>query len=58
MIPNGEGWNYFVIKKVLVLLRRTMSKHDGDLYCLNCLHSFAAEKKRKSHTKVCKKRFL
>ena len=29
------------------------SKNHSDFYCLNCLHSFATEKKRESHKKVC-----
>ena len=29
------------------------SKHHGDFYFLNCLHSFAIENKRESHKKVC-----
>ena len=29
-----------------------MSKHHGDFYCLNCLHSFV-EEKLGSHKKVC-----
>ena len=30
-----------------------MSKHHGDFYCLNCIHSFTTENKRVSHKKVC-----
>ena len=30
------------------------SKHKGDFYCLNCLHSLRTENKLKSHEKVCK----
>ena len=30
------------------------SKHHGDFYCLNCLHSFRTENKLKSQEKVCK----
>ena len=40
-------------KKIPVLLRRITSKHHGDFYCLNCLHSFRKENKHKSHKKVC-----
>ena len=29
-----------------------MSKHHGDFYCLNCLHSFAIKNKLESHKKV------
>ena len=52
MIPNGEGWLYIAVKKLSALLRGITSKHDGDFYCLNCLHSF--RKKLESHKNVCK----
>ena len=52
MILNGEGWKYLTDKKLSTLLRRTASKHHGDFYCLNCLHSFTAEEKLESHKKV------
>ena len=41
-------------KKLSTLLRGLTSKHPGDFYCLNCLHSFRTENKLKSHEKVCK----
>ena len=49
MIPNGEGWHHPAVKKLSVLLRGITSKHDGDFYCLNCLHSFVTEPKSESH---------
>ena len=54
MIPNGEGWHYLAVKKLSALLRGTLSKHDGDFYCLNCLHSFKTKNKLESYKKVCK----
>ena len=39
MIPNREGWHYPAVKKLSALLRGITSKHHGDFYCLNCLHS-------------------
>ena len=39
-------------KKLSALLRGITSTHD-DFYCLNCLHSFATEKKLESHKKLC-----
>ena len=36
------------------LLRGITSKHDGDFYCLNCLHSDRTEDKLKKHKNVCK----
>ena len=41
MIPNGEKWHYLAVKKLSTLLKGITSKHYGDFYCQNCLHSFA-----------------
>ena len=41
-------------KKLSTLLRGITSKHNGDFYCLNCLHSFATKKKRESQKKDVK----
>ena len=57
IIPNEEKeglWHYLAVKKLSTLLRGITSKQNGDLYCLNCLHSFRTENKLKSHEKVCK----
>ena len=55
MISNGEKlWNYLAVRKLSTLLRRITSKHHDDFYCLNCLHSFATEKKLESHKKYVK----
>ena len=56
MIANNEkeGWHYLEVKKLSTLLRAIVSKHHGNFYCLNCLHSFRTENKLKSHEKVCK----
>ena len=53
MITIGEGWRYLAVKKLSVLLTRITSKHTGDFYCLNCLHSFRTKSKLESHKKVC-----
>ena len=50
-IPNRERWYYLAVKKLSALLRRIMSKHRGEIYCLNCLHSLATENKRESQKK-------
>ena len=52
MIPNGKRWHYLAVKILPAFLRGIMSKHLGDFYCLNCLHSFATESKLESHIKV------
>ena len=54
MITNEEKeglWHYIAVKKLSTLLRGITSKHHGDFYCLNCLHSFRTENKLKSHEK-------
>ena len=54
MILNREKqWGYLAVKKLSALLRRITSKHHGDFYCLNCLHSFAATKTLESNKKLC-----
>ena len=57
MIPNKEkeGWHCHSVKSLSALLRGITSKLHGDLYCLNCLHSFATKEKLESHEKLCKK---
>ena len=54
MIANGERKskskgrqrNYLVVKKLLALLRGINSIHHAGFHFLNCLHSFAKEKKK------------
>ena len=41
-------------KKLSAVLKGITPKHDGDFYCLNCLHFIRSENKLKSHGKVCK----
>ena len=36
----------------LMIPRGIASKHNGDYYCLNCLHSFRTKNKVESHIKV------
>ena len=53
MITNGEQWHYTALKGVRTddgfnrptrrlsrLFRGITANHNGDFYCLNCLHSF------------------
>ena len=41
-------------KKLSGLLRGITSNHNGDFYCLNCLHSYRMKSKLKKHEKICK----
>ena len=54
IIRNGEKWHYLAVKKLSASLRGITSKHHGDFYCLNCVHSFATEKKLNRIKSMCK----
>ena len=56
LIPNEqkESWHYLAVRNLSALLTGITSKHNGDFYCLNCLHSFRTENKLQSHETVCK----
>ena len=58
MHPNKEkeGWHYLAVKTLSALLHEITSKHKGNFYYLNCLHSFRTEVK--SHQKVCETKDL
>ena len=63
---NKCNWHYLALKNILTddgymyplksikrLLRSQSSKHDGDHYCMNCLHSFRTKKALKNHERLC-----
>ena len=55
MITDGDtNWHYLPIKNISGLLRGITSNHNGDLYCLNCLHSYRTKSILKKHAKICK----
>ena len=55
MITDGtSNWHYLAIKNISGLLRGITSNHNGDFYCLNCLHSYRTKGKLKKHEKICK----
>ena len=45
MIGNGEKWHYLVAKNLPRLFRGTLSNHNGDHYCLGCVHSYSTPNK-------------
>ena len=47
MITDGKKWHYLAAKKLFALFCKITSKHDGDSYCLNYLHSFRTKNKLK-----------
>ena len=53
MITDGEKWHYLAVKDLSRLLRGITSNHNGDLYCLNCFHSFRTKNRLKRHERVC-----
>ena len=42
----GIIMHYLAVKKLSALLRGITSKHRGNFYCLNCLHSFRTKNKK------------
>ena len=55
MITDGStNWHYLAIKNISGLLGGITSNHNGDFYCLNCLHSYRTKSKLKKHEKICK----
>ena len=38
MISDGKKWHYLAVKDLSALLRGVTSTHNGDFYCLSCLH--------------------
>ena len=66
MITDGEKWHYTVLKSELTedgfyhptkslsrLFKGITSNHNGDFYCLTCLHSFRTYNKLKEHERLC-----
>ena len=51
MITN---WHYLAIKNISGLLTGITPNHNGDFYCLNCLHSYRTKSKLKKNEKICK----
>ena len=51
MISNKEkkGRHYLAVKKLSAWLHGITSKYMGDFYCLDCLHFFRTENKRRSN---------
>ena len=47
MITDGEKWQYLAVKKLSALFGKMKSKHNGDVLCLNCLHSYSTKNKLK-----------
>ena len=55
LITDGtSNWYYLAIKNLSGLLRGITSNHNGDFYCLNCLHSYRTISKLKKHEKYVK----
>ena len=50
-IPTEEG--YMKPTKSISVLFRDISKHNGDVYCSGCLHSFKSEKSLKNNKRLC-----
>ena len=45
MITDGKRLRYIAVNSLSALLRGITSNHNGDVFCLNCFHSYSTEKK-------------
>ena len=43
-MDDGRRGHYLIVNKLSALLRGITSKHHGDFYCMNRLHSFETKK--------------
>ena len=53
MITDDIKLHYLAVKSLSALFRRITSKHEEEIYCLNCFQSCTTENKLKKHKKVC-----
>ena len=44
MITDGKKWRYLAVRSLSALLGIKTLNHNGDFYCLNCLHSIRTKK--------------
>ena len=58
MITDGEKWHYLTVRSLSALLRRITSNHNGDFYCLNCLHSYRTKNMVTAEEKTVLKVFV
>ena len=54
MITDGKKKHYLAVKNSSALLRGITCNHNGNFYCLNCLHSYSTRDRLKKHENVCK----
>ena len=53
MITDGtDNQHYLAVKSISGLLRAITSNHNGDLYCLNCFHSYTTENKLRKYERI------
>ena len=70
MIIDGWKWHYTALKSELIedgfvhptnglsrLFKGITSSHNGDFYCLNCLHSFRTNSKPKEYERLCENNY-
>ena len=48
-----DKWHYLAVKSISGLFRGITSNHDGDFYCLGCLHSFRTNNALRKHERLC-----
>ena len=50
---NNNRWHYLAVKSLKALFTGITSINNGDLYYLNCFHSYRTLNKLKKHERIC-----
>ena len=53
MITDGEKQHYLAVKGFSGLCRGITTNHNGDFYCMGCLHSFRTGNTFKKCARLC-----
>ena len=48
-----KKWFNLAVKSLSALLRAITLNHNGDVYCLNCCHSYSIKKRLEKHEGAC-----
>ena len=49
---KSDKWHYLAVKSIKRLFKGITSNHEGDFYCLNCLHSFQTDNALRKHERL------
>ena len=53
MISNGKKQHYLAVTNLSALLKKKLSNHKEDFYCLNCFNLYTSKNRLKKHEEIC-----